>query len=401
MADMNCKADQRGVQRQGLDLGAHGQGKKQDELLPQHAASGTIMIIGSTGFLGPYIVASLLSKRDVSEVLCVNRTSDGEHRTLLSLGKLGYDDSSRTSRLRFFVADISKANLGFSNTHVKRFATTVDAVVFNAWNPNWGLPINEFHGLLCGVQNVIDFCAASARLPRITFISSICAIGEWPRNHPERPTIPEDVIENSADAMINGYGKSKHDAEVLLKHASSRFGFHVAIVRAGQIGGPAFSTATQDMWPIQGWIYSIIKESKKKGYWPAHVQPIDWIPVDALAAGIATTTIGQWRGKAATVYNMVHPTPVPWSLLLTTLRDRYSLEVHEVGLPQWLALFKPENLKLFNFLKTAGSGREFDMVFEMDNASKVLPNVGQITVDQLELWLAGWGLNARAVQAKL
>jgi nucleoside-diphosphate-sugar epimerase len=133
MTDMSCKADQRGVRRQGLDLGAHGQRKNQDdELLPQPIASKTIMIIGSTGFLGPYAVASLLSKRDVSEVLCVNRASDGEDRTLSSLGKLGYDDSSRTKRLRFFVADISKANLGFSNTQFERLAITVDAVVFNA-----------------------------------------------------------------------------------------------------------------------------------------------------------------------------------------------------------------------------------------------------------------------------
>jgi hypothetical protein len=98
---------------------------------------------------------------------------------------------------------------------------------------------------------------------------------------------------------------------------------------------------------------------------------------------------------------MVHPTPVPWSLVLRTSRDRYSLAVHEVSLPQLLAFFKPENLKLFSFLKTAGSGREFDMVFEVDNASKILPNIGEITVDQLELWLAGWGLSPRAVQAKL
>jgi FlaA1/EpsC-like NDP-sugar epimerase len=45
----------------------------------------TIVIVGSTGFLGPYIVASLLRAHPASEITCFNRSDDGEQRTLSSL----------------------------------------------------------------------------------------------------------------------------------------------------------------------------------------------------------------------------------------------------------------------------------------------------------------------------
>jgi hypothetical protein len=247
------------------------------------------MIIGSTGFLGPHVVALLLGKQEVCEILCVNRTSDAEHRTIESLRRLGFHDPSQTKRLRFCVADITSPNLGFTNTQLVYPAATVDAVDFNAWNPNWGLPFNEFHGLLSGLQNVVDFCAASARSPCITFISCV----------------------------------------------------------------------------------------------------------------IATITVSQRSGVTATVYNMVHPDHVPWKVLLTTLESRYGLAVCEVNLLQWIALFTPENLKLFGFLKMAGSCRGFDLVVDEENASKVLPNIGQINVDQLELCLAGCSLKSKPVEGRL
>ncbi|KAH3956017.1 hypothetical protein HBH98_255270 [Parastagonospora nodorum] len=380
---------------------------KDTEIAAYSSSSNTIpsvrnvMVIGSSGFLGPYIVSSLLRKQDVSKILCVNRSKDGEDRTMATLKKLGYSDLADKKRLQFLVKDITTPGLGFSNPQFGNDATVVDAIVFNAWSPNWAMSLDKFSGLICGVQNVINFCVSSAKPPRVIFMSSVCAVGEWPREHPEQTVIPEEVSENSADALMHGYGKSKHKAERLLKRASNSLGLRVAIIRPGLIGGPNSPYTGGEKWPIQGWIYSIIKESIEKGYWPSHVQPVDWIPVDALADGIATTTICQWSGKHLSVYNMVHPEPAPWSLLLETLRDRYGLEIKEVGLPEWLALFEAQDLKLFNFIKVMGNGRESDFALETANASTMLPVISKITVDQLDMWLEGWGLHKWIFQSKL
>jgi thioester reductase-like protein len=351
-----------------------------------------IMVVGSTGLLGPYIVASLLSKNTIHDIVCVNRNPKGQERTLFALEEIQRRDHPDFSRLQFVVADITRPSLGFTNAQVEEMGARVDEIIFNAWNPNWDLPLAHFKPLLGAVQNAIDFSLSSRLHPRITFISSICAIGEWPRNHPEQPQIPEDVIQNCADAMATAYGESKRMAEMLLAQASGYSGLVTAIVRPGQIGGPSLYSITQRMWPRQGWIYSIINASKKKEAWPTHVQPLDWIPVDALAEGIATIVNSPRNENRMQVYNMVHPNPASWSLLLATLRVRFGMRVAEISLPRWLELFEPEGMKLFNFLKVGGRGREYDMVYENGNALKVLPSLAPITMDQLEQWLTGWDL---------
>jgi thioester reductase-like protein len=361
-----------------------------------------VMVIGSTGFLGPYIVASLLRKNAVHDVLCVNRNPKGQERTLVALGEIQGIDISNFARLHFLVTDVTRPGLGLTNAQGEEMGCKVDEIIFNAWNPHWDLPRTHYDPLLDAVQNTIDLSLSSKMRPRITFISSICAIGEWPRNHPEEPTIPEDVIQDCADAMATTYGESKYVAEMLLAQASADSGLVTAIVRAGQIGGPSSYSVTQRMWPTQGWIYSIINASKKKEAWPTHVQPLDWIPVDALAEGIATiTTSQQCEKRMLQVYNMVHPNPAPWSLLSATLRMRFGLRFRELSLPHWLELFEPKRMKLFEFLQVGGHGREYDMVYENENALKVLPSIAPITMDQLERWLTGWNLQSKAKVANL
>jgi hypothetical protein len=138
---------------------------------------------------------------------------------------------------------------------------------------------------------------------------------------------------------------------------------------------------------LLGWIYSIINASKKKEAWPTHVQPLDWIPADALAEGIATVVNSPRNESRMQVDNMVHPNPAPWSLLLATLRARF-------GLPHWLVLFEPQKMKVFNFLEVGGHGREYDIVYENGNALKLLPSLAPIAMDQLEHQLKGWNLQS-------
>jgi thioester reductase-like protein len=363
--------------------------------------SKVIMVIGSTGLLGPYIVASLLREHAVHDIVCVNRDSKGQERTLSALREMQRGDTSDLFRLHFVTADITRPSLGLTDSQVEKIGAGVDEIIFNAWNPNWSLPLVHFDPMLNAVKNAISFSRSSVMRPRITFVSSICAIGEWPSNHPEQPKIPEDVVQCRADAMANAYSESKCIAELLLARASTDYGLDVAIVRTGQIGGSSLCNVAERIWPRQGWIYLIINASKKQEAWPTHVQPLDWIPVDSLAKGIAMIVNSQRRKKRLQVYNMVHPHPAPWSLLLATLRVRFGLRARELSLPQWLKLFEPPSMKLFDFFKAGGHGREYSMVFERGNASEVLPSLVPITMDQLEHWLTGWDLRLNDRMSRL
>lgn len=356
------------------------------------------LVLGSTGFLGPNIVLALLTIRPYIKICCLNRSADGEQRTVSALLSMGCDYDAISSRLEFVVADMSKASLGLGQL-AEQLASEVEEVIFNAWNSNWALPFQRFRPLLEALQSAIHFCAHEAKQARIIFISSICAIGNWPRIHPQLPLIPESVAHDSRYAMAHGYGESKAAAERMLAQASNKEGLSVVIMRAGQVGGP--SPGRSGKWPVQGWLHSIIKNSRAVGSFPAHVQSLDWLPVDALATSIANVVQRLPRDRAVKTFNMVHPQPAPWNTLICALEELHGQGLSPIALPIWLDKLPPRKFKLHAFLKATDGGREDDMAFCVENARTVLPEVAPITKDLLISWLQGWSHQGDDLKARL
>jgi thioester reductase-like protein len=365
------------------------------------AASGvkTIAVIGTTGLLGPHIVASLLRTHKQSNIFCLNRSADGQQRTESALQSHMGDLSTQSSRLHFWVADMTQPNFGLPSWQADALALQVDELIFNAWDPHWGKELKYFETFLKGVRTSIEFCASAPRRPRIIFVSSICAVADWSIIHSGTPAIPETIVWNNWSAMPHGYGESKCIAEQVLAKAHEISGVPVSVIRAGQIGGP--SRANIGSWPRQGWLYSVIRSSSKGKVFPKHVQPLDWIPVDSFADGIANISMRPSNLSTVDVFNAVHPKPASWDLLCKTLKSSFGLHAEEKSLPKWLDRFDPTRMKLHGFLSALENGREYSMSFENQNALEVLPPVPDITTDLLSGWLGGWGLTLGDLNAKL
>lgn len=360
-----------------------------------------IALLGSTGFLGPYLVAALLRKHGQSRIVCLNRCSDGEERTMSVVRQLGPDSLQHQSRLYFITTDIAKPLLGLSPVLHEILASDFDEVVFNAWTTNWSIPLEHFEPLLCALRSAIHVCTTSPRRPRLTFISSTSALGNWAKLHPMQPLLPEEPAWDEGSATRDGYGQSKQMAERMIARAHAERRLRAAIVRTGLIGGHSSAQPRSLRWPIQGSVYVLIKASQRMGKWPAQVNALDWIPVDALAAGIAGITTTAPSDKEVRVYNMMHPTPVSSFLLYKTLRSRFGLVAEQVSLPEWLENLSPES-KLHAFLQEAGMGREQEgMVFHNQNALSLLPKVEPITEQQLAMWLDGWDLQLGKITPRL
>ncbi|OAL42804.1 NAD(P)-binding protein [Pyrenochaeta sp. DS3sAY3a] len=369
------------------------------EDVPPTCGRKTIAIIGSTGFLGPYIVASLLRVHTESEIFCLNRSADGKQRTISALHDITDDMSAALPRLQFLVTDITQPSFGLDAVQIALIVSEVDELVFNAWDPNWSKPLEYFEPFLKAVRSTVDLCASAPRQPRITFVSSICAVGNLPLAHAAQPRVPEEVISNNHCAMPHGYGESKCVAEQLLAKAHEVSGLRINIVRAGQIGGPSRSRART--WPRQGWVYSILKASKKLQCFPTHVQPLDWIPVDSFADGIANSTKTSPELETLQVFNMVHPEPASWHVLYDTLSSRFGLSMQTTSLSDWLDRLDTRDLKLHSFLRAMGNGREYNMPFSNERALRVLPPVVPINEDLLAEWLMGWKLGPGDFKAKM
>jgi thioester reductase-like protein len=362
-------------------------------------SSKTFAVVGSTGFLGPYIIASLLSKHKHSEIICLNRSLDGKQRTESAVRTLRTNSTNQNSQLQFWITDITQTNFGLTVLQVAFLASRVDELIFNAWDPHWGKDLIDFDSFLSAVRNTIDVCAAAYRHPRITFISSICAVGNWPIVHPEDPAIPEAVVWDNRSAMPHGYGESKCVAEQILARAQEVSGVPVSIVRAGQIGGP--SKPGMGAWPRQGWLYSIITASIKLKVFPTQLQALDWIPVDIFADCVANITMRPPSASGVEVFNALHPDPAPWTLLYRTLQKRLGLQAEEERLAEWIDRFDPARMKLHGLLRAMGDGREHNMTFKNHKALEILPPVPAITEDLLARWLTDWMLPNVGLGAKL
>jgi thioester reductase-like protein len=356
----------------------------------------TFAIIGSTGYLGPHIIAALLRTHRESNIFCLNRTVTGRQRTETEVGKILGDVPVPYDRLHFFVADLTQPAFGIGST---KLALETDELIFNAWNPHWGKDLAYFEPLLKGVRNAVDFCATALKGPRLTFVSSVCAVGDWPMVQLENPIIPEDVILDWRSAMPHGYGESKYVAERILAEASAAAGLPVNIVRAGQIGGP--STPQRGTWPRQSWLCAIIEMSQRTRTFPKHVQRLDWNPVDLLAEAIVNTTMRPRVLWHVEVFNLVHPEGAPWRLFLETLQSAHGLEAQEVGFQDWLDCFGPSRMPLYSFFSASNGGRELNMVFESTRAQEVLPELPAITRDLLETWIRDWNISGKAAKARL
>ena len=368
-----------------------------------------VTLIGSTGFLGPQIVKFLLLDSRISSVYCLNRGEDAKDRTLSTLGQtLPNHDMGK---LQFLRADLGKPFFGLDGLAWESISSNSTHLIFNAWNPNFSLPIQSFTPFLQGLRTSIDMSASRNQPPHIVFVSSIAAIGSWPHVHDGAQCIPETPASANMQAMCNGYGESKCIGEQILTAGNKFHGIPVSIVRAGQIGG--FEDPTVGAWPRQGWLYNLFKASHHLGSFPESVAPFDWIPVDTFAKGIANLCRDDDKVGGVKVYNMVHPKPAPWRMIYSILTAKYGLKAGVESLPSWLDRLEETTRgvtepkagvgisKIYDFLRSLKHGREFDMACDNANAAMILGEVVPLDEDLLEQWFKPWVLNFPGAKGKI
>jgi thioester reductase-like protein len=244
-----------------------------------------VLLTGSTGSLGSYILGDLLKNLKVAHVYCVNRSWDSEERQRTSNLARGITADWSSHRVSFLRSDLSQEYLGVGLEVYKSLLRNVTHIVHNAWEVNFNLPVTSFETPhLLGIRQFIDFSARSAKGASILFVSSISSSMNWPFNH--TGPVPERIIDDPSASLPMGYAQSKHVAERLLSRASSVAGIPTIICRVGQVAGPVNTNGSGGFWNKQEWLPSLIASSKYLRKIPESLGPsesVDWIPVDILS----------------------------------------------------------------------------------------------------------------------
>ncbi|PWY76131.1 NRPS-like enzyme [Aspergillus sclerotioniger CBS 115572] len=385
--------------------------EKYTNQLPQRTTSAaplsdksTVILTGSTGSLGTYLLHRLLSDPTTAKVYCFNRSSAAE-RQKRGFAEKGLGVSLLESpRVEFLQVSFGAEHFGLPAAKYSELLQSVDFIIHNAWKVNFNHPLESFEDPhLKGVYQFIRFSTQSTHNAHLSFVSSVSTIGGWTASL--GPVVPEAPLETVDAVLEQGYGESKHVAERMCLAASRQANVPTTVFRVGQISGP---TTVQGLWNLDEWVPTLVKTSKAVGKVPSDLGGylVDWVPVDTLAT--ITTELMHTRRQnqshtSHAVYHLVNPSKTAWSTLVPAIEARYP-GIEAIPLDTWLneleAIKNPSEsevhekpaLKLLDFYRgLAGEVLSAEISVERTRGgSRTMEGLGAVTEQLMGNWLEQW-----------
>lgn len=356
-----------------------------------------VLITGSTGALGSYIVASLLQREDVARIYALNRqskTKTSQERQLSTFQDRGLDtDLLESQKLVYVEGDTSQENLGLEEKTYAEIRDSVTVIIHNAWRVDFNLSLATLEPNVRGTRNLIDLALASKKTtkPRFMFTSSIASTQNWDK---KRGRVPEDVIADVTVAVGTGYGASKYVSERMLGMS----GLPATSFRIGQITG----AAPRGAWSVTEWIPITVKSSVTLGGLPDLGGSVAWLPMDAVSGAILDVALSD--EEPPIVVNLVHPRPVGFEALMKPISDAlFEKNITKERLPlvhssEWIRRLEKQAIgadeeriqqvpaiKLLDYLRKfdrPSSGEEsgvLAIMFATDKAERVSKTMGALS----------------------
>ncbi|KAF4595610.1 L-aminoadipate-semialdehyde dehydrogenase [Ophiocordyceps camponoti-floridani] len=294
----------------------------------------TVVLTGTTGSLGAYMLDMLCASPRVKKVVAMNRGADGgrsRQAGVCSDRGLATD----LSKVQFVGVDVSKPMLGMDQQEYTQLLSEVDRVIHNAWSVNFNLSVGSFEPQVRGVRHLVDMVAAAAKRAPIAFLSSVGSVGGW--QHKELPVPEEKFVDLSLPVM--GYGRSKAISGLILDAAAARSGLHTAVVRVGQVSGPR---GEKGCWNKPEYFPSLVASGLHLGVLPDDLGPrqrVDWLTMEEVAATILEIVGATTQVKVDDIsgyYSASNPNPASWPDMARAVKEFYGGRIQRlVSLEEW------------------------------------------------------------------
>ncbi|OJJ46414.1 hypothetical protein ASPZODRAFT_16181 [Penicilliopsis zonata CBS 506.65] len=309
-----------------------------------------VVLTGSTGTVGSFLLDQLLKKTDVSHVYCLNRAQDSGLLQVSRNRERDLPDSFPSNRVTFLTADLTEPSLGLDKATFCTLLDRTTQIIHCAWPVNFNQPLAFFQPSLQGVTGLISFTLQAKMSPSLLFLSSISAVSSFVKPESDGESLlPEAVIPDPACPAHMGYGESKYVAERLLEYASTKLpSLRGGVSRIGQVAGTAQNPRG---WSRAEWLPSLIVSSRYVNALPdslgrrgGQMDVVDWVPVDELASILVelssslslTSSTGTLR-----VFNCVNPRSIPWSDLISIIVEELTStggsSIGTISFQEWLA----------------------------------------------------------------
>ncbi|KAH8903924.1 putative NRPS-like enzyme [Coniochaeta sp. PMI_546] len=365
----------------------------------------TVVLTGSTGSLGSYLLDALIACPNVEKVIALNRYEDGGQ------GKQEFVNRRRGlstcwDKVCFRHADLTSPTLGVSLADYTMLRTETDRIIHNAWPVNFHYSTASFAPHVAGVRHLFDLAAAARKRAALVFVSSRGVVDRWRSADP----VPESQL-SDLSLSSPGYGRAKAVSSLVLDACCRASDVPCASIRLGQIAGPKSS---EGQWSPQEFVPSLVKSSVHLGVLPGgmgSMNVVDWIPVEDMAglildvAGIAVDIpVDDIKGY----FHGVNPQTTTWQSLVPAIMEVYGDKIKEVvSLERWIDMLEKsasnagdadENpaIKLLDtyktFLEGERSGHGF-VVLSTDRTrerSLTARRLEAITPEMMRHWCRQW-----------
>ncbi|MCJ1356776.1 MAG: hypothetical protein MMC33_006772 [Icmadophila ericetorum] len=291
---------------------------------PEGAHGHVVVLTGSTGALGSYLLNALLAEPTMTHIYCLNRVVNSSALQLERNRSRGLSTHINSDRVSFLFADLSLENLGLQPDAYSNLQDSVTLVIHNAWPVNFNLSLPSFRPQLDGLINLIKFTASAKYTPHLFFVSSISSVL---LQHTVSHQIPEEVISIHSAPLANGYAESK----------------------VGQIAG---AVKYAGLWNKAEWFPSLVISSIQVVTVPSSLgsmATVDWFPIDLFSEILVELVLdgdkrcrdakGEEKGQIS-VYHPLNPHLTTWESVKVVLVDEiFSLtgkKMETVPLRRWV-----------------------------------------------------------------
>ncbi|KAI1262037.1 acetyl-CoA synthetase-like protein [Xylariaceae sp. FL1019] len=375
----------------------------------------SVIVTGTTGSLGTYVLNSLIKNESVKRIYCFNRSSDAEERNRAGFKAKGLTEVWPAKKVQFLNADLSKPDFGLGQGKYDVLLKGVTKIIHNQWPVNFNWDLSSFEPHIRGVRHLVDFAKKSRQGTAIFYISSIGSITKWADDSP----VPEQPIHDLTVAGTQGYSLSKLMAEMVLEQAVKVSGVDASVCRVGQIAGPV-TTGEKGEWNKQEWFPTILETSKYLKLLPSNLGTLDrieWVPVDLLAEMISEFAgIGAKKGQndevdedELKVYHAVNPKLGYWQVIAPTILKSMPAGTRSVPWTEWVQALKDAQrtatsatareltgLKLLDFYESLIMPEDVKYTpFNLETGvstrkSQTMKRLPPVTNEWVELWLKQW-----------
>ncbi|WP_322858707.1 thioester reductase domain-containing protein [Mycobacterium europaeum] len=285
-----------------------------------------ILLTGATGFLGPFLIASLLGRTSYTVHALVRATDSGHglDRIVASLRKARLWspalEAQARERVRVVCGDLAEPQLGLGEAGFRRLADSVDAVVHNGALVNY---VRTYDALrpanVAGTHELLRLAMTGHR-KTFHLVSSTFIYG-WS----VKPVVGESDANLEMNALDFGYSQTKWVAEQLA-FAARRQGLDVRIFRPSLISPTGAGFGSQDDILVRTVAFMI-----EHGVAADALNQLSLLPADLIADHIVA--LMDLPAEAGTVFNMTADDYYNLTDITRVLSERYGyrFDYHDIG----------------------------------------------------------------------